>query len=250
MLKNDADDIVLKFFENKACFTKTDLIEHYKKKGIVLTDEAFRSKLHRWRKKNIIHDVAKGKYVINNKSSFIPEPDKFMKNIHKLFVSRFDDVDYCIWTTSWLTNFMHHVPFQSFYVLEADKDVCESAFFLLRDNGINAYYEIDSKQIEKYILPEEDSIIIRPLITRAPCKKHDKISYASIEKILTDIFCDRDIFYLYSGREQQWIFENILRTYNINFSTLFTYAERRKRDKELRSFLLNNFSGFVKDIIE
>ncbi len=249
MPKDELENIVLTCFKNKVFFTKDDLVMYYSNNGIILTDEAFRSKLYRWRKKNIIHDIGTGKYVINNKSSFIPEPDKFIKKIHTLFSSRFDEVDYCIWSTSWLANYMHHVPFQSFYVLETERDICESAFYHLKDNGINAYYEIDSKQIEKYVLPEDDSIIIRPLITRAPCKKLENISYASIEKILVDIFCDQDIFYLYSGREQQWIFENILKAYNINFSTLLTYAERRKRDKELRSFLLTNFNESVKNII-
>lgn len=250
MFKDDSEDITLNFFRDKACFTKTDMLEYYSNKGIVLTDEAFRSKLHRWRKKNIIQDVAKGKYVINDKSFFVPTPDKFIKKIHKLFVPRFDDVDYCIWSTAWLANFMHHIPFSFFYVIETDKDVCESAFYHLKDNGINIYLEPDAKQIENYVLPEDDSLIIRPIITRAPVKKEHNISFATIEKILVDIFCDQDKFYLYSGREQDWIFENILNSYNINFSTLFAYAERRKRNKELREYLLKNFGNQVKDIIE
>jgi hypothetical protein len=244
------EEKIVSNLKDKSCFTKEDVEENFKKHGLVISDDALNIKIFRWRKKGLIQDVAKGKYVINNKTTFIPESDKFIKKIHKLFSSRFDDLDYCIWSTSWFANYMHHVPFQSFYVLETEKDICESAFYHLKDNGINAYYEIDSKQIEKYILPEDDSIIIRPLITRAPCKKLEKISYASIEKILVDIFCDQNIFYLYSGREQQWIFENILKAYNINFSTLLTYAERRKRDKELRSFLLTNFNESVKNIIE
>lgn len=234
----------------KSCFTKEDLKDNYKNHGLFISDDALNVKIFRWRKKGLIHNVAKGKYVINTKSSFVPVSDKFIRKMHKLFISRFEDVDYCIWATAWLSNFMHHIPFKSFYIMETEKDVCESVFYYLRDNGINVYYEIDAKQIEKYVLPEDDSVIIRPLITRAPCKNHEETRYASIEKILVDIFCDQDIFYLYSGREQQWIFENILKAYNINFSSLLTYAERRKRDKELKSYLLNNFSSLVKDIIE
>lgn len=241
---------IISNLREKTCFTKEDIEDNFKKHGLFISDDALNVKIFRWRKKGLIHNIAKGIYVINNKSSFVPAPDKFIRKMHKLFISRFEDVDYCIWSTAWLANFMHHVPFQSFYVLETEKDVCDSAFYYLKDNGINAYYEIDSKQIEKYVLPEDDSIIVRPLITRAPCKKHEKSRYASIEKILVDIFCDQDIFYLYSGREQQWIFENILKAYNINFSTLLTYAERRKREQQLRSYLLNNFSDLVKDIIE
>jgi len=144
---------------------------------------------------------------------------------------------------------MHHIPFYSFYVIETEKDICESTFYLLKDNGINAYYNPNTEQIEKYVLPEDDSVIVRNLISRSPGKKFNDIRFPSIEKILVDIFCDQDVFFLHSGREQKWIFENILKAYNINFSTLLSYAERRKREKELREYLLKNFDDIVEEII-
>lgn len=246
---NSFDDKILSNLKTMSSFTKEDIAEKFKDNGLTITDEALNGKIFRWRKKYLIHDIAKGKYVINNKSTFIPEPDKFIRKVSKLYNSRYEDVDYCLWSTNWLSIFMHHIPFNSFYVLETDKEVCESAFYLLKDNGINAYYMPSTEQIEKYVLPEDNSIIVRPLITRAPCIKQEKIRIASVEKILVDIFCDQDIYYLYSAREQRWIFENILNSYNINFSTLLSYAERRKRDGELRKYLLSNFDEIVKGII-
>ncbi|MBT3421202.1 MAG: hypothetical protein HOD63_05120 [Bacteroidetes bacterium] len=249
MFNDDIENTVLNFFQKKSHFTKSDLVEYYSNKGIVLTDEGFRSKLYRWRKKGIIHDIANGKYVINNKSVFVPQSDEIIKKINKLYISKYDDVDYCIWSTSWLSNYMHHIPFYSFYVIETEKDICESTFYLLKDNGINAYYNPNTEQIEKYVLPEDDSVIVRNLISRSPGKKFNDIRFPSIEKILVDIFCDQDVFFLHSGREQKWIFENILKAYNINFSTLLSYAERRKREKELREYLLKNFDDIVEEII-
>ncbi|MBN2683110.1 MAG: hypothetical protein JXR58_11420 [Bacteroidales bacterium] len=248
-----ADEInnkLLTHLSEKVVFTKDDILKYYIDNGIDISDEAIRIRIHRLKKKGIVCDVAKSKYIINNKSLYIPGPDKLIRKINKLFVSKYENVDYCIWSTAWLANFMHHIPFSYFHLIETDKDVCESAFYHLKDNGINIYLEPDAKQIEKYVLPEDDSVMIRPIITRAPIKKEQNIRFASIEKILVDIFCDQDKFYLYSGREQDWIFENILDSYNINFSTLFAYAERRKRDKELREYLLKNFGNQVKDIIE
>jgi hypothetical protein len=246
---NSFDDKILSNLKVMSSFTKEDIAEKFKDNGLIITDVALTGKIFRWRKNNLIHDIAKGKYVINFKSTFVPEPDKFIGKVSKLYNSKYEDVDYCLWSTNWLSIFMHHIPFNSFYVLETDKDVCESAFYHLKDNGINAYYIPSGEQIEKYVLPEDDSIIIRPLITRAPCIKQEKITIASIEKILVDIFCDQNIYYLYSGREQRWIFENILNAYNINFSTLLSYAERRKRHRELREYLLKHFNEIVKGII-
>lgn len=246
---NTVEKTVINNLKEKSFFTKKDVEDNFNKQGLFISSSSLNIKIFRWRKKGLIHDVAKGKYVINNKLKFTPTFDKFIDKVHKLYISKFEDIDYCIWSTSWLANFMNHVPFQYFYVLEIEKDVCESAFYYLKDEGINVYYEVDSKQIEKYILPEVDSIIIRPLITRSPCKKQEEISYASIEKILVDIFCDVDIYYLYSGNELEWIYKNIIKTFNINFSTLLNYAERRKRDQYIKEYLFNKFNDEVKGFI-
>ena len=245
---NTFDDI-LKQLEVKPFFTKKNIEKCFINRSINISNDALNVKIHRWRKNGIIHDVAKGKYVINNKSIFIPQPDQLIRKAHELFVSKYDDLNYCFWSTGWLSNYMHHIPFCSFHVLETEKEVSESTFYHLKDNGINAYYNPNTEQIEKYVLPEEDSVIVRNLISRSPGKKVDHIKLASIEKILVDIFCDQHIYYLYSDREQRWIFENILAIYNINFSTLMNYAERRKRHKDLKEYLLRHFDHIVKDLM-
>lgn len=243
-------DDIIKSLKTKPYFTKADIEKCYVDSNIDISNDALNVKIHRWKKKGIIHNVAKGKYVINSKSVIVPQADEIIREIYNLFISKYDNVDYCIWSTNWLTNYMHHIPFNYFYVIETEKDIYESVFYLLKDSGVNVYNNPDTEQIEKYVLPEKNSVIIRKLVSRSPYQKVDGIRFASIEKVLVDIFCDQDIFYLYSGREQDWIFENILNAYNVNFSTMLTYAGRRKREKELRAYLIKNFDDSVKEIIE
>ncbi len=240
---------ILETLELKTFFTKHDVQDLLISYGGFVSDSALNIKIFRWRQKGLIHDLAKGKYVINNKINFQFPQDETIDKIQKLFISKYRDLNYCIWSSAWLASYMNHVPMQFFYILETEKEQCESVFYFLKDHGFNVFYEVDSKQIEKYVLSAANSIIIQPLITRSPIDYHNGINYASIEKILVDIFCDDETFYLYSGVEQKWIFENILRTLNINFSTLLNYAERRKKNKQLKDFLTKHFNNQLNGLI-
>ncbi len=241
---------IFDILSKKPFFTKQDVRNLLICDGLFVSESALNVKIFRWRQKKLIHDFAKGKYVINNKTYFHFQHDDTIESIHQLFISKYKDVSYCIWSSAWLANYMNHVPMQSFYIFEVEKELCESVFYFFKDHGLNAFYEVDSKQIEKYILSTSNSIIIQPIISRSPVENQNGINYASIEKILVDVFSDNETFYLYSGNEMLWIFENILKTYNINFSTLLNYAERRKKHWQLKSFLTDHFSNQLNGLIK
>ncbi len=249
MAVNENANDIIEYFKGKGSFGKEDLYAFFKGTGISISDEALRIRIHRLKKKGIIQSVVRGKYTIGQKPLYIHGPDKLIRRVKKLYLSEYNELDYCTWSTNWLQDLMLHIPVRSFYVFETEKDICEPTFYLFKDNGINAYYQPNQEQIDKYILPEENSMMIRPLISRAPYRTIEKTRIASIEKILVDLYCDTDIFYIYAGSELIRIYENVLNRYTINFSTLLQYAERRKRDKEIREFMLKNFSQLVKDII-
>lgn len=240
---------ILAYIKDKDYFTKEDLRLFFKDAGISITDEALRIRIYRLKKRGNIQSVARGKYTISKKPSYTPEPDKFIRKVNKLYLSKYDELDYCIWSTKWLHDLMLHIPVRYFYVFETEKDICEATFYLFKDNGINAYYQPNQDQIDKYILPEEESIMVRALVSRAPYQTIEKTRIASIEKILVDLYCDTEIYYIYGGSELKRIYENVLSHYTINFSSLLHYAERRKKDKEIREFMLSNFDHLVKNII-
>ena len=56
--------------------------------------------------------------------------------------------------------------------------------------------------------------------------------------------------YFYQGGELMHIYENILKSYTINYTKLFSYAKRRDKEQEIKQFLNNNMYHLVKDIIE
>jgi hypothetical protein len=223
-------------FQGKATFTKQEIELFYNSIGIKLSDNALRWRIHNLKERGIIMPVGRGKYSLELKPRFFHEPDKLTRKVIKLFEQRFD-VDYCIWDTKLLHNFMLHQPFKFFYILEADKDVVESTFYHLKDNGIKVYLNPSLKIMEEYVLGEDDAVLIKSLISRPPIKKYKKIVVPELEKVLVDIFCDQHQFFMFWGQEMIYIFENAINLYNINFTSMYAYADRRGKREELKRFI-------------
>jgi hypothetical protein len=85
--------------------------------------------------------------------------------------------------------------------------------------------------IDKYASLNFNSIIVKDLITKAPVQTIDKIPTAPLEKILVDIFSDKDLFITFQGSELDMIFQTAFEKYTINKSKLFRYAKRRGKDE-------------------
>jgi len=52
-----------------------------------------------------------------------------------------------------------------------------------------------------------------------------------------DLFCDKKLLTAYQGSELIYIFNNAYRRYSIDFTKLFSYAQRRSKEADLIDFL-------------
>jgi len=245
------NNVLIDDLKGKDYFTSDDLRAWYNDHGIEVTDESLRVKIHRWKAKGLIHILGKGKYAMGYKPMYKPDPDDLIRNINKKFLAAYSDLDYCIWSTKELQDYMVHFPVRYIRVLETEKDAVEFVFHFLKDEaGVNAYYRPDQDQVYRYVVSEEDAIVVKPMITRSPVITVENIKMPAIEKILVDLYCDDDLYFAYSGRDLDSIYENMLKNYAVNLSTLLRYAERRKKEVEIRAYLLREFGHLVKNILK
>ncbi len=134
---------------------------------------------------------------------------------------------------------MNHQPFNSFIIVEIDKDVLESAFYLLKEKKDSVYINPKREEIEKYII-NENPIIVKPVIKGSPRIRIGKINAPKIEKILVDIFFESDLFRTYHGRELINIFRRIFEEYTLNLTTLLRYARKRGVKEKIKNFIIDN----------
>ena len=251
------DRQISKHFKGEGHFNRYTLSSFLTDLDPEITESALTWRIHDLVKRKVIDQVKLGVYTISNKDAYQPFVSKKLARLSKIVAKEFDQLDYCIWSTEWLNEFTRHQLGTFFYILEVEKDFVEEVF--------NAYSE--SKQYKVFLDPEEDimeryveseiSIVIKPLITRSPKQKiaineksKEKIYVPTLEKILIDVYSDAVTFYAIQGSEMDTLFENALKRYQINFTKLISYARRRNKEEQIKSYLDNHFGDFVKDILK
>jgi hypothetical protein len=248
-------------FSGSRSVQKSNLRNFYVHHSQSVTEQAFRRFLYRLEKQQIIIPIGTGTFAFldegskpnTKKKRFSPNWSQELGNLNERVRKAFPYIQYLVWETSVLHEFMIHQPGQNFFILETERDVAESAFNLLsQEYPGKTFLEPARVTMERYVLPQPDSILISRLITQSPRKTVLGIPFPKLEKILVDIFVDGDKYFYFQGEELARIFENAFSMYWINEKTLFRYAGRRMAREKLRQFIREHtqieLSDFTEDI--
>jgi hypothetical protein len=229
-------------FKNRSYITKDDIFRYYATREPKLRDNTLRWRIHKLKEDKIILPLKRGVYSLVKKTLFNPPITKRIKNLESLYSTNFSPSLTCIiWSTEWLHQFMVHQPITHQIIIETEKYHLQSLFYQVQEKFKNTYLNPGEDVIRDYVIKEKESIIIKPLISRSPKQTvKSEIEIASLEKILVDVFCDKDLFLAYQGTELKNIFSNAWKRYAINLSAMMTYAERRKRGNALMEYLNKN----------
>jgi hypothetical protein len=82
----------------------------------------------------------------------------------------------------------------------------------------------------------QNLIVVRELITEAPIQTIKKIPTITIEKLLVDLFGDKEFEYL-QGNELFIIYKNAFDKYTVNESKLLRYASRKGKRGKISNLL-------------
>jgi len=239
-------------FRNRDSFTREELFNFFSHFEADLKEGTFGWRIHDLKERNIIKSVGRGLYTISYKPKYKPRLSPELLKITKKIQEKFQDVKYCAWETDWLNEFLQHQTSKRILIIEIESEFMESLYYYLKDSfNHDFYFHSDSKAVEFYIPESNYPIVIKRLITRSPIGKRTeqkiKISTPLLEKILVDLFADEKLLYFYQGSERIHIYENAITNYTINYTKLFSYAKRRKREQEIKQFLTYNANAGTTD---
>jgi hypothetical protein len=228
-------------FKDRNSFTREDLLDFYLEYEPDIKKATFGWRIFDLRQKGIIRTIAKGVYVLSGKPEYKPHPSDKARKLARAFGRHLPGSNYCISETSWLNEFSIHQTNTSVIILEVDKDLLEPAFFTLKNEIKDLYLQPGPKEMEIYVLQKEDPVVLKSLISRSPTQgKRDKnltVNLPHLEKLLVDVYCDRQIYFFYSGVEHGNIFSNAFDRYAVNLSRLRNYAKRRGKGIEVEAFI-------------
>ena len=223
-------------FKNNVEITYSDIFDFYVYTEPEISGELVRKRIVELVKKGILLKKGKGIYALGNQINYIPVFEPSLIRMYKKLIAKFPYAKLCIWNTRQLNEFMLHQPGRFYTIVETEKDVSEFAFNFLNDFNKNVFQANDKSMIEKYAIQNTNSIIIKDLTSESPVHTISKIQTPTLEKILVDIFCDKDLFVAQQGSELNTIYQTAFDKYSINKSKLLRYAKRRGKN-EIAEFI-------------
>ncbi|NQT96848.1 MAG: hypothetical protein HQ562_03815 [Candidatus Marinimicrobia bacterium] len=241
-------------FKDRKSFSRDELFDFFRGFEPNLKEGTFGCRIYTLKQNNIIKPLKRGVYAISYKSTYEPTISPELDKLSKKISNRYEDIKYCLWSTDWLNTFSQHQSNTRILIFDVEKDFVESVYYYLKDNfNYDIFLNPDANAINYYISESKSPVVVKRLITRSPVEeitiRKDKIFVPMLEKILVDVFADSKLFYFYQGSELRHIFENAVKYYAINFTSLFSYARRRGKEKEIKSYMMNNLSDLLKEII-
>ena len=75
------------------------------------------------------------------------------------------------------------------------------------------------------------------MISEAPLQIIKDYQTVTLEKMLVDVFCDEELFFIYQGKEMKSIFKEAFGKYSINTNKLLRYASRRGKKEEINKYI-------------
>jgi hypothetical protein len=230
---------LIESFKDRPFVTREELFDLYRHYEPGLKQATFESRLYHLRRKEIIRSIDRKRFSFSYKPHFTPSLENRQKDIFSRVEKQFPDLACCIWSTKWIHEFMLHLPGRYINVLEVGEDAQEIVFHYLQDSSIrNLYFQPHQKEVTYYVFENTDAVVVKSLVTKSPLEMVENTRVPGIEKILVDVFTEKVLFNIFQGSELGFIFNSVYNKYAINFTTMFHYARRRGKAKELKDFLL------------
>jgi hypothetical protein len=226
--------------KERESFSRKELFDYYRQSEPDLKESTFRWRIHQLKSNRQITVISRGLFTFSFKPAFEPAIGETEKKIYTKIDKQFPGARHCIWSTKIVNEFMHHIPGKFLTILQVEKDALEPIYeYLKEQNYKNVYIEPEQKEIERYIFETGSAIILQTLISKAPTQRIKKISTTTLEKMLVDLYCDKVLFNTFQDQELIYIINNAYNRYSIDFTKLFAYAKRRRKDIEIKEFLID-----------
>jgi hypothetical protein len=249
LAKDILNEQLKKEFNGRETFSREDLFDFFKRTEPDLKEITFRWRIYALKEKKIISPISRELFSFTYKPIFKPEIDTAEKRISLKIAKQFPSLKQCIWSTKILNEFMLHQPGKFITILEVEKDAVEPVFHFLKDINMRDVYLLPKeKELEWYVYESNSALVLESLVSKAPIQKIEDTTTATIEKIIVDIFTDKKLFNTFQGSELANIINTAYSRYHIDFTKLFSYGKRRRKETDLIAYL-SQFTDIPKTIL-
>ncbi len=191
-------------------------------RDIQLADGTLREYMSEAMAAGIVTNAGRGWYSRHTELvSLDPDP---VVNIIRTVDKSFPLLDFCCWSTIQFNAFAQHLIGRPTLMLYTESDALETVAENLREVGWNAWVNPGQKDVERFVRPGENTVILRPAISKQPAAANHA---APIEKALVDLMVESARLKLMDDNEVQRIVDAVLQGGMVQLSTIIGYAEIR-----------------------
>ncbi|MHC8948767.1 DUF6577 family protein [Sphingobacterium hungaricum] len=225
-----------RYFKESERLSKQKLVGSIKKDFPSWSDNTINMYLSKLKKEGVINAPSRGIYEMDSNIPFQPNISNNLKRVFYKVKREFPYINFCIWDTVWLNDFMRHQPFKHYVVIEVEKDASESVFAFLTETNKNVFFNPDEKIFDRYIHNQDEVLIVKNMFSESPLIEKGKINVPALEKLLVDMLIDTTLFSAQQN-EKDFIMRTVKQKYTLNELKMRRYAVRRNREEEIEKLI-------------
>ncbi|MBP1677216.1 MAG: hypothetical protein H6Q20_1775 [Bacteroidetes bacterium] len=219
-------------FGDKEYFQVEDIFTFYQSFEPTIAKSTINWRIYTLVKTDVIKRIGRGKYNFENGKAFTPQITPKALKINSFMKTNFPYLKYIIWHISEINPVSQHLINKDTYYVEVERDAINAVFEQLREK----FKYVLRGRTNEDVYFGESVIIVRSLVTGSPTQSINKFPTTTIEKLLVDLFADKEFEFLH-GYELTHIFNNAFSKYTINIDKLLRYASRKAKREQISEFI-------------
>lgn len=223
-------------FTKNEVFTTSHIFQFYQKFEPGMLKSTVNWRVYELVNRDVLERIGKGKFRLGSGTLFTPDLNTKHFKVSAAIKENLPFTSFCIWDSSFIKEFSQHVSNTSFTLVDVERSSEESVYYLLKKQFSRVFLMPGKEMLNNYISDLKKTILVRTLVSEAPCREIRNTPVATLEKILVDIFTDEEFAYL-RGNEMIIIFKTAFERYTINESKLIRYADRKRKKEQILIFL-------------
>lgn len=228
--KIDINALISAAFDKKPILSKGELVHWLQDVYPNTTDDTLVWRIHDLKNRGILDSPGRGMYRLGKAKIIQPAFGDTARRIAAELANELPLVKTCIWETRWISTWMELQSPVNWTIVETEKEVLEYVFNMLTGIYDKVFLDPDRKVVDLYILPLNEAVVVKPLLSEAPTIAVGEITAAAPEKILVDIVAEPDLFRAQQG-ELDRIYANAFREVPVNQTKMLRYARRRRKNE-------------------
>lgn len=230
------DQALLKL-SSKTAYCRDDLFHVFLNEKSDLSDGAFRWTLYNLLQEQKIFKTDYDTYI-TVKPQLLPVYKPFYsekaKGLIQKLSEQYPELEFVVFESVLLNEFLNHQIAQNTIYLQVEKDVSSYIFDNLQEEYAGSVlYRPGKKDFDRYWT--RDCIVVLDLISQAPLSQ-DEPHEMTIEKMLVDIIAEKSMAATFSPSEIPFVYENVMRSYQVDRRKMNRYAGRRGKASEIKKY--------------